>query len=127
MDLDRDPSAIASAAAEEVRALNHRTLSPDVFRQPADVSDTASHLTTLSERLHQTLGQLCAGLEDLAEGEAIRMDDGSDVGEQTSCALRNLRYASQDLIAVRNSLKAASGVLSHMGGHFADEEEESTV
>lgn len=123
MDLSRDPSAIASAAAEEVRALNHRTLDPYAFRQPADVGDTAHHLDTLVDRLHQSLTQLRHGLEALGEQDAIRMDDGSDVGEQVSRAVRNLDYASQDLIAVHNSLKQASAVLSHMGGHFTDEEE----
>lgn len=127
MDLSRDPSVIASAAAEEVRALNHRTLSPDAFRQPADAGDTAHHLATLIERLQQSLVQLCHGVEALEEKQAIRMDDGSDVGEQVSDALRSLSYASQDLIATHNSLKKAAGVMSHMGGHFADEEEGSTV
>ncbi|MFJ8677265.1 hypothetical protein [Streptomyces sp. NPDC093589] len=120
MDLSRDPSVIASAAAEEVRALNHRTGNPAAYQNPSDISDVVNALATLAERLPQTLQQASAGLRRFEEDQAIRMDDGSDPSEEVTRALGALLNAEESLTIVCAFLKEAASPLSHMGGHFAD-------
>lgn len=124
MDLNRSPQTIGFAVAEEVRALNHRSLDPKAFAQPGDVSDTALALNALVERLPQSLAQLATALRGMEERREIRMDDGTDPGERVSEVLRALLNAQEGLAVVRGALSAATGPLSHMGGHFTDDDED---
>lgn len=128
MDLTRTPAEIASAAAEETRALNHRTLDPKAFTQPGDVSDVANAVATLVQRLPQTLQQLEAGLEALYDHDAIRLDDiregyasQKDISDRVSAVRSALRDAREDLSQAYATLQRATGPLSHMGGRWEDE------
>jgi uncharacterized protein YicC (UPF0701 family) len=132
MDLNRTPAEIASAAAEEVRALNHRTLDPKAFTQPGDVSDVADAVATLVQRLPQTLQQLEAGLEALYDRDAIRLDDiregyasQKDISNRVSAVRSALRQAREDLSQVHATLQRATSPLSHMGGQWEDEDDEA--
>lgn len=131
MDLDRTPPQIANSAAEEIRALNHRTLDPKVFNQPGDVSATADALTTLVQRLPQTLAQLEAGLTALQDRRAIRLDDvpadqvsAKDIHDRVFSVVWELRNAVEALGRVHEHLGKAAGPLSHMGGLWEDDEGE---
>lgn len=81
MNLNRSPYEIAAAAAEEIRALNHRTLDDKAaYPYPSAVNETNAALKSLAERLPQGLGQLREGLERLAEAGHIRLTAGPGVG-----------------------------------------------
>jgi hypothetical protein len=124
MDLNRTPSEISSAAAEEIRALNHRTGNPKAFTEPADVANTASHLATLLERLPQALQQMDAGLTQLEQTTGIRMDTGTAPEEAVDLARSYLRAAREGLGGVLNDLRCASAELSHMSGPWPDSDDE---
>lgn len=130
MDLNRTPSQIANAAAEEVRALNHRTLDTKAFKQPGDVSDTAIAVASLLERLPQTLQQLEAGLVQLQHADAIRLDtkplagtSPQDIADEVAAVTSALSEARRMLGAARTAMREATGPLSHMGGLWDDEDE----
>lgn len=107
MNLDRSPFEIASAAAEEIRALNHRTLDDkNAYPYPSTVNETNSALKSLAERLPQGISQLREGLERLSEAGHIRLTDApgggsSDVSARVTEVREKLREAevAADLMA----------------------------
>lgn len=122
MDLNRKPSTIASAAAEEIRALNHASLDRKAFENPADVSDTANALLQLLERLPQALSQLEAGLLELSDNQRIRLDDKppaetsrKDISDQVFAVVWALGQTRDRLGQAHTELREATGPLSHMG------------
>ena len=130
MDLDKTPSQLASDAADAIRALNHRTLKPDAFPQPADVSDTAVGIATVVQRLPQALQQLEAGLRRLDEDNRIRLADRhpsevsqKDIHDAVFSALWNLQEARQALGAVEEHLREATGVLGSLGAPWPEDED----
>ncbi|MEV8248112.1 hypothetical protein AB0R01_30715 [Streptomyces rochei] len=134
MDLNRTPSTIASAAAEEVRALNHRTLDTSVFTQPAQVSDTAFGISTTLERLPQALEQLEAALTQLQLAGSIRLTSkplGSttvqEVDTEIATAVSALSEARRNLRQAHTAMRQATNVLANLGGLWDDDETEATV
>jgi hypothetical protein len=132
MDLSRTPSQLSNDAAESIRALNHRTLDPKAFTQPGDVSDVATAIATLVERLPQALAQMQAGLRALDDRDAIRLDDiregyasQKDISDRVSAVLSALRDAREDLSQAHATLQRATSPLSHMGGQWEDEDDEA--
>jgi len=128
VDLDRTPPAIANAAAEELRALNHRTLGPTkAYKNAPEISEVVSALTTLIERMPQALQQAEAGLETLYDRNEIRLAaaDSSQkaLAEAVSTVAVSLQYARNGLASVLRELKSAAGPLSNMGGHWPDDED----
>jgi len=121
MDLNRTPSQIADATAEEVRALNHRTLDPKAYAQPGDVSDVANAVSALLQRLPQALEQMEAGLGALAGRGAIRMDDGTDVQDRVEAALVWLADTREQVQLASSAMQKATSPLSHMGGLWEDD------
>ncbi|MFB7747660.1 hypothetical protein [Streptomyces sp. NPDC056132] len=124
MDLDKPPAALAADAAEAVRALNHRTLDPASFENPADAGDVALHLKSLIDRLPQALNQLGAGLYRFDADQRIRMDDGTDPCDTVADCLAALNVARANLTAVASALGVVSARTSHMGGFFNDDDED---
>lgn len=129
MDLNRTPAKIADAAAEEIRALNHRTLDPGAYEQPPEVSGAVSALMTLVQRLPQAVRQAQSGLMTLDDQNMIRLDygDGSrtELVNAVSTAVFGLTEACGLLERAAQELKAAAGPLSHMGGPWpADGEDD---
>lgn len=116
MDLSRSPAEIANAAAEEVRALNHRTLRADAYSEPADISATMttvqSVLNMLPQALRQTSGRLMA-ME--ADERGIRIDSGADSAQAIGSVVRSLGLAQEHLSAAVDALARANGPLSSMG------------
>ncbi|MFJ8727679.1 hypothetical protein [Streptomyces sp. NPDC093269] len=123
MDLNRTPAAIANVAAEEIRALNHRTLDPKAFEQPSDVSNVVNGLAMLTERLEQAINQTGSGLRQFHDRNAIRMDDGSNVDERVAVVAQELLSAQIALGALKDHLRAAASPLSHMGSPWDDDED----
>ena len=84
MDLTKTPPALATEAAEAIRALNHLTIGLDHkgYENPAEAGATAYALRTLAERLPQTLDQLSTALvrfanEDRPPERDSRVDDNN--------------------------------------------------
>jgi hypothetical protein len=132
LDLDRKPSQIASALAEEARALNHRTLDADAFSYPSDVSDTANGVAATVQRLPQALQQLEAGLKALDASNRIRLADRhpsevsrADIVRAVSTALFGLQEARQALGSVEEHLRTTTGVLGNLGAPWDDDEGDS--
>jgi hypothetical protein len=120
MNLDRDPSAMANAAAEEVRALNHRTLNPaDAFQEPSDLYDVANGLKLILERLPQALQQLSKGLNRYDDADVLRMDDGSNPAVGAARALAALQSAQGQAQLLYATLGAATSTLSKMAFNAA--------
>ncbi|MGV9888408.1 hypothetical protein [Streptomyces sp. NPDC003395] len=118
MNLNRQPSAIAGAAAEEIRALNHRTMDANAFEQPSDVYRTIGLLLALMQGVPQAIEQTWADLRAMEEADAIRMDDGTDVRERMQEAQAALNEARRLIAASSNFLADATRTLSHMGGQW---------
>lgn len=126
MDLTRDPQKMAYAAAEEVRALNHRSWGLEAFygehnlinHAPSQVAGVIGGLYVLFERLPQSVEQAAAALAQLEEQQAIRMVNGAPVGESTSRVLRALIDAKQAILVAQTHLREASGVASNMAGQW---------
>jgi hypothetical protein len=126
VDLDRTPSQIANNAAEEIRALNHRTLNPKAYENAPAVAEVVSALATLIERMPQALQQAEAGLEALYDRNEIRLAAADNspkaLAEAVSAVTVSLEYARNDLDSVLRELKAAAGPLSNMGGPWPADE-----
>lgn len=127
MDLNRTPSQLASDAAESIRALNHRTLKPDAFPNPADVSDTAVGIAAVVQRLPQALQQLEAGLQSLHDDQRIRLADrhpdlvtDAVLEEAVAAALLGLQDARAALGVVEERLRSATRVLGSLGAPWSD-------
>ncbi|KPI31432.1 hypothetical protein OV320_2648 [Actinobacteria bacterium OV320] len=134
MDLSRTPAQIATAAAEELRAFNHRTLDAKAFAQPGDVSEAADALARVVQYLPRALRQLETGLERLHEEQRIRLDDKppaetsqQDIFDRVTTVVLALREARVDLSRLDDRMREVKGPLSHMGAPWEDEEEESGV
>ncbi|MCX5000900.1 hypothetical protein [Streptomyces longwoodensis] len=132
MDLNRTPPQIADTASEEIRALNHLTLTniEQVYPQPATVSDTATALGLLLQRLPQTLDQLEAGLQLLDRSGKIRLDTkplgatlDEDIAQEVASVSSALAETRRLLRRAATSMADATGPLSHMGGMWDDVEE----
>ncbi|MFD8899827.1 hypothetical protein [Streptomyces ardesiacus] len=133
MDLDRTPSEIAASAAEEIRALNHRTIKSDSYLTPPDLAYTAGHITSLVQRLSQTLQQMEAGIRALDEGNKIRLADRhpsevseNDIAHAVSAVVFGLSTAREAIGRAEPYLREANQVLNGLGGPWpeADNEED---
>lgn len=128
----REPSSIAHAAADEVRALNLATASPEGFYDtsgdqdggPSEVSATVQGLLALAEHLPRALEQASRALQHLEEHQVILTTDGSDVGDQVSRALRGLIDAQQAFRMAGVHLREAGVPLARMSGFSIEDESE---
>ena len=76
------PAALASEAAEAVRALNHATLpGSGGLMFPADAYDVAGQLALLASRLPQALAQLLAFLRGEVEAGRVAVVAGEHNGD----------------------------------------------
>lgn len=110
-----DPANAAGYAAEAVRTFNHLTFKTGWALEPVDVSDAATALQQLAERLPQALTQLYAELDRLDQAGEIRMDDGTDPVEQAGRALVGIERARALAEQLGSVLTAVSVPLFHMG------------
>jgi hypothetical protein len=118
MNLNREPATIAQAAAEEIRALNHRSLDAGAFEQPADVYRTVEALAALAHGLPQAIEQTWKQLRAMEQDGAIRMDNGTDVSAEMEKIRLALSEARRLLATGGGFLRDASAALSHMGGQW---------
>lgn len=118
MDLNREPATIARSAAEEIRALNHRTLGARAFEEPSQVYSTVNEVKQAVWGMPQAIEQIWGELRTMRDAGSIRMDDGSDVTEAAEKARLELDDARQLLAQASQSLNRATQILSRMGGQW---------
>lgn len=118
MNLNRKPAAIAQAAAEEIRALNHRTLAPTAFEEPADVYRAVDSLRQLLQYMPQAIEQTWKHLRAMEQDEAIRMDNGADLSTAMEEARQELSKTRQSIASAADTLSRAAQPLSRMGGQW---------
>jgi len=131
MDLNRTPAEIASSAAEEIRALNHRTIKSDAYLTPPDLAYTAGHITALVQRLSQALQQMEAGIRTLDEGNKIRLADRhptevsqNDIAAAVSTVAFGLSEARRAIGSAEPYLREAMQVLNSLGGPWPEDDDE---
>lgn len=118
MNLNRQPAAIARVAAEEIRALNHRTLGTHAFEEPSEIYSTVGELKQAVWGMPQAIQQIWVELRTLRDENAIRMDNGSNVKEEVEKAREHMNEARQLLAQAGQALERATSTLSHMGGQW---------
>lgn len=124
MDLDRTPETIAYAAAEELRALNHRTLSSDVFTYPAEVQSTASGLNKLLQTLPQSLSQLTAGLDHVQQSQTLLSRDDTDVNQTVDEVRAAIESSAAHVKAAQRSLEDVVNKLAVVGVRYVPDDDE---
>ncbi|MCX4707081.1 hypothetical protein [Streptomyces sp. NBC_01373] len=118
MNLNREPATIARSAAEEIRALNHRTLGTRAFEEPSQIYSTINELKQAVWGMPQAIEQIWGELRTMRDAGTIRMDNGSDITEAAETARQELNDARQLLAQAGQALDRATGILSHMGGQW---------
>jgi hypothetical protein len=114
------PAALASEAAEAVRALNHATLpGSGGLAFPADAYDVTGQLALLASRLPQALAQLLAFLDAEVRAGRVAVVAGEHNGDPaamltavTACldtAAGAARRLHQALDSAQNQLTWAAG------------------
>jgi hypothetical protein len=110
------PAALARAAAEAVRSLNHATLGGDGLAQPADACEVLGELSLTASRIPQLLGQIGRWLAAALAAGRLGCDNGADPAAAVSGAwifisdarasatalARDLEQAQQQLAAVND-------------------------
>ncbi|MEY9966684.1 hypothetical protein ABIA33_004749 [Streptacidiphilus sp. MAP12-16] len=113
MDLARAPYEFAGAAADEIRALNYRTLDGG-YPSPGDVYDTAHALRTLAQRLPQALEQLGIGLAALADGDQVRITSGAPGTDTVPERRRQIAEALDAGLRATDVLEQALAVVTRL-------------
>jgi hypothetical protein len=115
--------ALARAAAEAIRSLNHATLGGDSLGQPSDACAVLGELSLTASRIPQLLGQIGRWLASALAGGRLGCDDGTDPAAAVSGAwlfisdarasaaslARDLEQAQQQLAAVNGPPSRPSG------------------
>lgn len=129
MSDSRDPADLARTAADAIQQLNRITLSAKAYDTPGAVSEVADALAVLVERLPQALQQAEAGLAQLHDSNAIRLDNKppaetsqKDIFDEVFTVTSALQQARERLEQARTELRRATGPLSHMGSVWPDED-----
>ncbi|MFD9004428.1 hypothetical protein ACFV0T_26305 [Streptomyces sp. NPDC059582] len=94
------------------------------------MSDVASAVATIVQRLPQTLQQLEAGLQALSDDQRIRLADrhpsevsAQDIFDAVHTAAYGLRNAREALGRVEDHLRSATGVLGTLGAPWEEADE----
>ena len=91
------PTALARAAAEAVRSLNHATLGAEGPGQPADACEVLGELSLTASRIPQLLGQAGRWPAAAVSGAWLFI---SDARASAAALARDLEHAQQQLAAV---------------------------
>jgi hypothetical protein len=118
VNLSREPAAIARSAAEEIRALNHRTLGTHAFEEPSQIYSSINEVKQAVWGMPQAIEQIWGELRTMRDAGAIRMDNGADVTEEAEKVRQELNDARQLLAQAGQALDRATQTLSRMGGQW---------
>ncbi|MFE1271315.1 hypothetical protein [Streptomyces sp. NPDC058758] len=113
MDLDRTPAEIARAAGEQIRALNHRTLTPRAaFTYPSEIQDTVTGLAAVLLGLPQALDQIHQGLDAVNGQQRLYAYNDTNVDDL-------LDDSKTDLLDAVKAVQEASLALQHVVNRLA--------
>jgi hypothetical protein len=118
MDLTREPVTIARSAAEEIRALNHRTINRGAFEEPSEIYSTVGGLAQTVQGMPQAIQQIWGHLHAMRDDDAIRMDNDTEASLEVERVRMELDEARKHLAQAAKKLDRASSVLAHMGGQW---------
>jgi hypothetical protein len=117
-----DATALARAAAEAIRGLNHATRREDGLSQPSAAYDVLGSLSLAASRLGQALAQIDGCLDRaLADGK-LGHDLGEDPCFAVECAGLFLDDARLSAAALAGDLGAAQQQLALVNGRPARKE-----
>jgi len=116
------PAALARAAAEAVRSLNHATLGGDGPGQPADACEILGELSLTASRIPQLLGQIGRWLAAALAAGRLGCDDGTDPAAAVAGAWMFISDARGSAAALARDLEHAQQQLAALNGGPAQEE-----
>ena len=114
--------ALARAAAEAVRSLNHATLGGDGPGQPADACEILGELSLTASRIPQLLGQIGRWLAAALAAGRLGCDDGTDPAAAVAGAWMFISDARGSAAALARDLAPARQQLAAVNGGPAQEE-----
>ncbi|MFE0739437.1 hypothetical protein, partial [Streptomyces sp. NPDC058855] len=82
------------------------------------IYSTVNELKQAVWGMPQAIEQIWGELKAMRDGDAIRMDNGTDAATGAEEARQELNDARQLLAQAATALDRATGVLSHMGGQW---------
>jgi hypothetical protein len=112
----QDSIALARAAAEAIRGLNHATRHQDGLGQPSAAYDILGALTLAASRLGQALTQITRWLDRALAGGLLGHDLGQDPVHAVAAAGLFLDDARQSAAALAGDLDAACQQLALING-----------
>lgn len=121
MDLTRTPAQLADDAAEAVRSLNHRTLSPrpsDDWTYPSHAYSVVGNLAQMAMTLPQALDQIGAFIE-VMDTEGNLHSDKDTLADDLQNTYGGLAEAHDAAKKLYEALNRAHSGLSPMGWHDA--------
>jgi hypothetical protein len=115
------PAALARAAAEAVRSLNHATLGAGGPGQPADAYEVLGELSLTASRIPQLLGQVGRWLAAALAAGRLGCDDGTDPAAAVAGAWMFISDARGSAAALARDLGHAQQQLAALNGPFQEE------
>jgi hypothetical protein len=115
----RQPAALAHAAAEAIRNLNHATRNPAGLGQPSAAYDVTGALSMTAARLPQLITQISAYLNHALAGGRLGHDLGEDPALAVDDAVTFLGDAAMSAAALAGDLDAAQQQLALINGRPA--------
>ena len=114
-----DTAALARAAAEAIRGLNHATRHENGLGQPSVAYDVLGSLSLAASRLGQALAQITRYLDWALAGGRLGHDLGEDPALAVNGAGAFLDDARLTAAALAGDLDAAQQQLALLNGHPA--------
>ena len=112
----QEPVALARAAAEAIRGLNHATRGRDGIGQPSAAYDILGALSTAAARTGQALAQISRYLDTAATAGRLGHDHGQDPALAVDAAAIFLSDAQHSAAALAGDLDAAQQQLALLNG-----------
>ncbi len=110
------PVALARAAAEAIRGLNHATRPPAGIGQPSAAYDILGALSLAAARTGQALAQISRYLDAAASAGRLGHDNGEDPAFAVDAAAIFLSDAQLSAAALAGDLDAAQQQLALLNG-----------
>jgi hypothetical protein len=110
----------ADAAAENIRALNHATVSGRGYAWPSQVDAVIGCLEVLAQRLPQALDQASTWLAQAHADGRVGHDHGINPDPAVEDAVWSLRVAARQASALAGALQSARTLTSHLTGTDPD-------
>ncbi len=117
--------ALARAAAEAVRGLNHATIGAEGLGQPSDAYAVLGELSTAASRIPQLLGQVGRWLAAALADGRLGCDDGTDPAAAVSGAWLFISDARASAASLARDLEQAQQQLAAVNGQPSRKEERS--